>query len=644
MCIVCVKDGVDSLTIFASKMREATTSRIFCFYSTENIMSNNNHTPQTPDFDLKQTVHENRFVGMWRMMNGFRGKYLAATTSAGVAAGMKTATFLLIQYLIDDVLGSGQLNLLPWVGLGFIGFAILEGATTFLSGWLAAQTAEGIALRLRNYLFDHIQRLTFSYHDRTQTGELLQRATSDVDTIQRFFLQQALDVGRILLLFLINFIAIAFINVPLAFISVIVLPPIFVISIWFFKKIEKAYEKYQEQEAKLSTTLQENLSGVRVVKAFARQQYEIDKFEVENKEKLQRGLKLLLMHASYWPTTDIVAGLQMLGGFTMGALMAINGTITIGDYLAYAGMLIWIIWPMRNLGRLIVQGSEAMVSFGRVSGIIKQEREPLTDGIYVPRGELHGEVIFENVHFAYDENTPILHNINFHAKPGQVIALMGPTGSGKTSLVNLLPRFYEYASGRILLDRVELKDYPRAYLRSQIGIVEQEPFLFSRTIRENIAYGVGREVTDDEVYEAARAAAIHDVILSFPEGYKTLVGERGVTLSGGQKQRVAVARTLLKNPRILILDDATSSVDTETEAAIREALDHLMEDRTTFIIAHRIQTVMHADQILVFDKGHIVQQGTHEDLLEDEEGIYRRIFDVQARIEEEVEKEIASVV
>ncbi|GAB4577700.1 MAG: ABC transporter ATP-binding protein [Anaerolineales bacterium] len=604
-------------------------------------MTNHNHHPKTPELDLKHTVHENRFVGMWRMMSGFRLKYLSATASAGVAAAMKTATFLLVQYLIDDVLGNQQLHLLPWVGLAFIGFALLEGGATFLGGWLAAQTAEGIALRLRNYLFDHIQRLTFSYHDRTQTGELLQRATSDVDTIQRFFLQQALDVGRILLLFLINFIAIAFINVRLAFMSVIVLPPIFAVSVWFFKKIEKAYEKYQEQEAKLSTTLQENLSGVRVVKAFARQQYEIDKFEVENKEKLRRGLKLLMMHASYWPTTDIIAGLQMLGGFTLAALMAINGEISVGDYLAYAGMLIWIIWPMRNLGRLIVQGSEALVSYSRVSEIIKQEREPLTEGTYLPKGELRGEVIFENVHFAYDENTPVLHNILFHAKPGQVIALMGPTGSGKTSLVNLLPRFYEYQRGRILLDRVELKDYPRAYLRSQIGIVEQEPFLFSRTIRENIAYGIGREVTDEEVYEAARAAAIHDVILSFPEGYNTLVGERGVTLSGGQKQRVAVARTLLKNPRILILDDATSSVDTETEAAIRQALDNLMKNRTTFIIAHRIQTVMHADQILVFDKGHIVQQGTHAELLE-EEGIYRRIFEVQARIEEEVEKEIAA--
>lgn len=605
---------------------------------------NPNHNPSYAELDLKHTVHDNRFVGMWRMMHGFRARYLGATASAGVAAAMKTATFLLVEYLIDDVLGNARLDLLPWVAFAFVGFALLEGSFTFLAGWLAAQTAEGIALRLRNYLFDHIQRLTFSYHDRTKTGELLQRATSDVDAIQRFFLQQALDIGRILLLFLINFLAIAFINLPLALISIVVLPPIFAVSVWFFRKIEKAYENYQEQEAKLSSALQENLSGVRVVKAFARQQHEIEKFETQNKEKYRRGIRLLLMHAAYWPTTDIVAGLQMLGGFTVGALMAINGTITIGDYLAYAGMLIWIIWPMRNLGRLIVQGSQALVSYSRVAEIIRQEREPLDQGTYLPTGQLRGEIIFENVNFSYDAHTPVLHNINLHAQPGQVIALMGPTGSGKTSLVNLLPRFYEYQSGRILLDRVELKAYPRAYLRSQIGIVQQEPFLFSRTIRENIAYGVGREVTDDEVHQAARAAAIHDVIMSFPEGYSTLVGERGVTLSGGQKQRVAIARTLLKNPCILILDDATSSVDTETEAAIRQALENLMKNRTTFIIAHRIQTVMHADQILVFDQGHVVQQGTHDELLQDESGIYRRIFDVQARIEEEVEREIASVV
>jgi len=257
---------------------------------------------------------------------------------------------------------------------------------------------------------------------------------------------------------------------------------------------------------------------------------------------------------------------------------------------------------------------------------------------------VRGEIIFEDVSFMYsDGKSDALKNISFHVKPGQAIALLGSTGSGKSSLVNLLPRFHEYTGGRILLDGVELKDYSRSYLRKQIGIVEQEPFLFSRSIRENITYGVGRDVSQEEVERAAKAAAVHDVILSFPDGYNTLVGEKGVTLSGGQKQRVTIARTLLKNPRILILDDSTSSVDTETEAAIRDALNELMENRTTFIIAHRIQSVMIADLILVLDKGKIIQTGTHEELVSQTDGMYRRIYDIQTRIDEELELEIARV-
>ena len=242
-----------------------------------------------------------------------------------------------------------------------------------------------------------------------------------------------------------------------------------------------------------------------------------------------------------------------------------------------------------------------------------------------------------------DGKSDALKNISFHVKPGQAIALLGSTGSGKTSLVNLLPRFHEYTGGRILLDGVELKEYSREYLRRQIGIVEQEPFLFSRSIRENITYGVGRDVSDEEVERAAKAAAVHDVILSFPDGYNTLVGEKGVTLSGGQKQRVTIARTLLKNPRILILDDSTSSVDTETEAEIRDALNELMENRTTFIIAHRIQSVMFANLILVMDKGEVVQMGAHEELITQMDGMYRRIYDIQTRIDEELEMEISRV-
>jgi len=575
-------------------------------------------------------------------MKGFRLTYLAAVLSIGLAATSKTLTYLLLKYFIDQVLTPRQLGSLPWVALGFIGLALFEGVFTFVSGRLAARTAEGIARRLRDYLFDHIQRLSFSYHSQTPTGDLIQRSTSDVDALRRFFSEQAINAGRISLLFVINFIALINLNVQLAFLSIIVIPFVVALSFFFFKKISKAYEAYQEQDATLSTTLQENLTGVRVVKAFARQVYENDKFEKDNWEKYKRGRRLLKMHSLFWPISDILCGIQMVGGFLAAALLAINGTISVGTYLAYAGLVVWIIFPMRNLGRLIVQMSTGLVSYNRVAEILKQEREPLEEEKVGATSEIQGEIQFKNIGFEYEEGLPVLRDVSFECIPGQVIALLGSTGSGKTTLVNLLPRFFEYTSGSITLDGRELREYSRHYLRKKIGIVEQEPFLFSRTIRENITYGVGHPVTDREVEEAARWAAIHEVIQSFPEGYQTLVGEKGVTLSGGQKQRVAIARTLLKNPSILILDDSTSSVDTETEASIRDALERLMQNRTTFIIAHRIQSIMNADLILVFDKGKITQRGTHEELI-NQDGIYRQIYDIQTRIEVELEKDIFSV-
>jgi len=593
--------------------------------------------------NLHDALVENRVVGLWRLTRGFRVAYIVATLSLAIAALAKTGTYMLLRHFVDEVLGNqGALDMLPVIALGFLALAGTEGGFTFLSGRLAAYTAENVAQGLRNYLFDHIQRLSFAYHDKMATGELIQRSTSDVDALRRFYSEQAIGVGRIVLIFAINLGALLQLNVTLALISIIVVPVIIVTSVVFFKRVTKAYEASQEQEATLSTTLQENLAGVRVVKAFARQDYERDKFEKDNWEKFVRGRRLATMHAAFWPSSDVLCGLQMLGGFTTASVMAVQGAITPGTYLAYAGLLIWLIWPMRQLGRLIVQTSTGLVSYGRVREITRQGREPLDEGDHVPAGNaaLRGEIVFEDVCFAYDGASHVLHDISFRCTPGQVVALLGATGSGKTTLVNLLPRFYEYTGGRLTLDGVELKRYPRRYLRGQIGIVEQEPFLFSRSIRENITYGVGREVSQAEVEEAARAAAIHDVITGFPDGYATLVGEKGVTLSGGQKQRVAVARTLLKNPRILILDDSTSSVDTETEAEIRAALDRLMEQRTTFVIAHRIQSVMRADLILVLDHGRIVQQGTHAELLE-QDGMYRQVYDIQTRIEVELEKELA---
>jgi ATP-binding cassette, subfamily B, bacterial len=602
----------------------------------------------TLTFDFRKTLQENRLKGLWQMMADYRLPYLGATIALAFSALAKTFTYLLLRYFADNVLtegetiGGGLTQTFIWIAVGFIGLALFEGAFSFLSGRLAAYTAEGITRRLRDFLFDHIQRLSFSYHATTPTGDLIERVTSDVDALRRFFSEQGIGMGRIILLFVINFIAILNLNVRLGLVSVIAIPFMLLVSVWFFKKVTKAYEAYQAQEAVLSTTLQENLTGVRVVKAFARQEYEKGKFEKDNWGKYLKGKILLFMHSMFWPLSDIVLGLQMLFGFMYAAIMAINGEITVGMYIAYVGLVVWLIWPIRNLGRIIVSASTGMVSYGRIMEIVKQAREPLFDGQVQPDGPVQGDIRFEDVSFIYsDGESHVLKKVSFHVKPGQAVALLGSTGSGKTSLVNLLPRFHEYTSGRILLDGVELKDYSRAYLRRQIGIVEQEPFLFSRSIRENITYGVGRDVSQEEVERAARAAAVHEVILSFPDGYNTLVGEKGVTLSGGQKQRVTIARTLLKNPRILILDDSTSSVDTETEASIRDALNGLMENRTTFIIAHRIQSVMVADLILVLDKGEVIQMGTHEELVSQMDGMYRRIYDIQTRIDEELQVEIS---
>lgn len=606
------------------------------------------------------------------MLTGYRWLYLIALISLALAALARVGTFYLIQYLVDSAFISPNLmQILPLLAAGFIGLALLQGGFTFLSGKLAAQTAEGVTLRLRDYLYDHLQRLTFSYHDTMQTGELVQRSSSDVDALRRLFAEQLIGIGRIVTLFTVTFTALVLLNARLAFISIIAVPIVVAVSIYLFQKLEMRFNAYQEQDAIVSSHLQENLSGVRVVKAFARQQFEMDRFEVSNQTWYKSGIDVLNLHAIFWPSTDMICSLQMLVGYYVGATMAINGTITPGEYLAYAGLVVQIIWPIRNLGRIIAQMSTGFVAFERVSEILRQDREQLTSGSHTPTQPVDGAIRFKNVSFAYKRdqkntkmeksgesngsvnpnsapaatvqptsgNPIVLADLSFDVAPGEVIALMGPAGSGKSSLINLLPRFYDYTSGSITLDGVELRNYSRAYLRSQIGIVQQEPFLFSRTLRENISYGVGRHVTDEEIEIAARSASIHDVILTFPKGYDTIVGERGVTLSGGQKQRITIARTLLKNPRILIMDDATSAVDTETEAAIRAAQRTLMADRTTFIIAHRVQSVMHADRIIVLDAGRIVQHGTHGELLA-MDGVYKQVYDLQGRVEDELQQEI----
>ncbi len=632
---------------------------------------------QKLSLDLKSTVTNNRLLGLWRLMAGFRWLYFGAMVAVTLGAFARTLYYQVLRYVVDESLSKGALlDKLPWFALSFLGLAAMEGGFSYLRGVWSARTSEGVTLRLRNYLFDHIQRLPFAFHNYVKAGELISRATSDVDALRRFYADQALGIGRIVVLFVVNFTMLMRLNGKLAWLSIVMMPLIVVMSYWFFGRVSKAYNHFQEQEAKLSSVLQENLSGVRVVRAFARQRYEMEKFNRDNWEKYVRGKRLTLMHSLYWPLSDIVCAVQTILVMATGAAMAIRGEITVGTYLAVMGMVTWIIWPMRNLGRLIVDVSTGLVSYRRVADVIAQDREDIWSGSVPVDTRVQGAVSFENVSFSYEpmevlkdeedkkdkknkskgadapakpkeakaDEAPkpveVLHDISFSCAPGKVVALLGSTGSGKTSILNLLLRFYDYQEGRILLDGIPLKEYPRAVLRRSIGIVEQEPFLFSRSIRDNIAYGVGREVTQEEVEAAAKAAAIHDIILTFAEGYATVVGEKGVTLSGGQRQRVAIARALLKDPRILVLDDATSSVDTETEEQIQQALDILIPGRTTFIIAHRIQTVMKADLILVLDKGRIVQSGSHETLIR-QDGLYRDIYEIQSRIEEEVAEEVA---
>ncbi|MGC9349099.1 MAG: ABC transporter ATP-binding protein [Anaerolineae bacterium] len=619
------------------------------------------------ELDLKTTLAENRLVGAYRMTKGFRWIYLGALLAVTLGALARSLYYRLLQYTVDSVLrapgGDGEL---PLIAGGFVGLAVLEGGFAYLRGTWSAKTSEGITLRLRNYLFNQIQRLPFGFHDYVKTGELIQRTTSDVDALRRFYADQALGIGRIVALFVVNFAMLVQMNVRLGLLSVVMMPLIVAISYFFFGRVSKSYQRYQEQEAELSTVLQENLTGVRVVRAFARQDYEIDKFDRENWERYRRGRHLTTMHSLYWPISDVFCSGQMILVMAVGAMMALRGEVTVGTYMAAMGMVIWIVWPMRNLGRLIVNISTGLVSYQRVADLIREDQEDIVSGEVSEDQPIRGAVTFEDVSFAYEpravlkdsdddrsssnggvlekdkpahEPVEVLHGISFHCEPGDVVALLGSTGSGKTSIINLLLRFYDYQEGHVTIDGVELTTYPRGTLRRNIGIVEQEPFLFSRSIRENIAYGAGTDIAQEEIEAAAQAAAIHDIILTFPKGYDTVVGEKGVTLSGGQRQRVAIARALLKDPRILVLDDATSSVDTETEEQIQTALAKLMVGRTTFVVAHRIQTVMDADLILVLDHGRIVQSGTHGELIQDD-GFYREIYEIQSRVEEEVQREV----
>lgn len=521
----------------------------------------------------------------------------------------------------------------------FIVISLLRGLFAFSSTAITASSTEKAIKELRDRLFSHIQALPIAYHSKTPTGELIQRCTGDVETLRKFAATQVVEVVRMSALFLGAFIMMASINLTYSLIAITFIPVIAIGSLLFFKKERIIWAEHEKKQDQLSITVQENLSGIRVVKAFAKENFEIDKFTRQNEEKRVWGLKLLKLHRIFYPSSDFLIHFQIAVSVFAGGYFVLHNQLSVGEYTAFYSYSMLVAWPMRRLGQLVSELGMTTIAIDRLFSILDSEQEDYK-GEDLKDKKLKGEIEFKDVTFNYDENEKhrVLNGISFKIKAGEKIALLGPTGAGKTTIISLLMRFFDPDSGKILIDGKDIKSYSKEYLRSRFGVVLQKPFLFSTTIKNNIAYA-NPDSHLDEIIEAARAANIHDIITEvFPDSYETIVGEKGVTLSGGQKQRVTIARTLMKDPDILIFDDSTSSVDSETEFEIQKSMRNLMHGKTAFIIAHRITSIQDCDRIIVLDKGNIIEEGTHEELI-GHDGFYKKIYDIQISIEEEIKAE-----
>jgi ATP-binding cassette, subfamily B, multidrug efflux pump len=528
-------------------------------------------------------------------------------------------------------------------GIAIVIFAAIRGLFTFLQAYWAERNSQSVAFDLRNDLFSKVQRLSFSYHDRNQTGQLMVRATDDVEKVRLFIGQGLLQLVGAFLLITGTLIILFTTNARLALIVLPVLPIALIMFMIFGTISQPLFAKVQAKLSALNTILQENLAGIKVVKAFTREKDEQAKFDQAADRLMNQQITVGRLFSFLFPLIFLIANLGQAATLYFGGQQIVNGTLTVGEWQEFSLYLIYLFLPLAQFGIIITQLGQASASATRVFEILDTQSDITEKPEAVNLPKVKGLVRFEDVTFRYyNSGEPVLKNVNLEVQPGQTIALLGATGSGKTTIINLLPRFYDPSQGRITIDGYDLRDVCLDSLRAQIGIVLQETTLFSGTIRENIAFGKS-DATMEEVTAAAKAAAAHDFILSFPQGYDTPVGERGTTLSGGQKQRIAIARALLLDPHILILDDSTSSVDLATEAQIQHALDKLMKGRTSFVIAQRISTVLQADQILVLEKGEIVARGTHQELMEDS-AIYAEIYNSQLVEDALVESEPAQLI
>ena len=577
-------------------------------------------------------IQNRKFRITAKFFTGAKKYFVMAVFASFITTILNSLTPQIFRFTIDSVLGSNQYPFLSehlWImALVVIGVAVMSGIFLYVGRVGTALAGETFAKNMRDALFVHVQKLPMSWHDKNQTGDIIQRCTSDVDVIRNFVVTQLLEVFRTSFLVIVSFAMMMSMNVKLSLIVLAFVPVVVLYSAIFYRLIARRFTDADEAEGELSTVVQENATGVRVVRAFGREKFEMDRFREKNDAFAKLWIKLGTLSGLYWGVGDLITGLQVVTIIVLGAVEAVRGTISVGEFVAFASYNTTLVWPIRGLGRILSDMSKAGVSFERVDYIIRGEEEGYSEQKRKSE-QLTEDIQFSHVSFSYEDGQDVLSDVSFEIPAGTTFGILGGTGSGKSTIVQLLTRLYECEKngGTIRIGGRDIREIPLEELRDKVGMVLQEPFLYSRTIKENICAS-RPDVSMEEIRKAAQIACVDDAIMSFPDGYDTLVGERGVTLSGGQRQRVAIARMLLSRSPVMVFDDSLSAVDAKTDYQIRLALKKERGDSTLILISHRITTLMGADQIMVVNHGKIEELGTHEELIE-REGIYRKIYEIQ---------------
>ncbi|ENH97209.1 ABC-type transport system ATP-binding/permease protein [Gracilibacillus halophilus YIM-C55.5] len=558
----------------------------------------------------------------------FKKYFIASVFFVLIVTAITVVYPIILQITIDHVVIAGEYQLIRYIALIFILLMLIKGVANFLQQYLGDLFGIQSVFTLRDQLYKKLQRLSFTYYDNARTGDLMSRLTMDVEGFRFFLSAGCKELIRVTLLILISLSVMFFYSVPLALVTMAAMPFLAIVVFRFDRKVHPAFRQVRKSLGRLNTRIQENVSGMNTVKSLSKEDFEIKRFTTNNENYRDVNIFTSNIWSRYFPFMEFIGNVSMVALLIYGGYLVINGQLELGELVAFFSLVTYILGPLMNLGFIVNQFSQAKASGERLLEILEAKEDVVDEKHPFVPTEMKGHVTFQNVTLAYtkDDDTA-LENITFDAPPGKVIGLIGPTGAGKTSITQLITRFYEPEEGEVLVDGRPTNAYPLKWLRKHIGFVLQESFLFSTTIKENIAYG-NPEASMDDIVDAAKRAQAHDFIMEMPDGYHTMLGERGMGLSGGQKQRIAIARAILIDPKILVLDDATSAVDMETEFQIQKALKEVMKDRTTFIIAHRISSLKHADEILVMEKGEIVERGTHHQLIQNE-GPYHRIYQIQ---------------